>query len=118
MLFPCLVADLSFAPVHFERSVALGALVILLAHRVSNRHGEQLAAVGAVDFRFAGNGTGKADLVYQEIVKQVHGVCHFRVRRVSFHSTVRAGGGGELKGDLPVWPRIVKPDRILSGMAV
>ena len=74
MLFPGLVADLSFAPVNFEAAAALGALVGLFTHRVSNRHGQQLAAVGAIDFRFTGDGTGETDLVHQEVVKEVHGV--------------------------------------------
>ena len=74
MLFPGLVADLSFTPVHVEAAAALSALVGLFPHRVSNRHGQQLAAVRAVDFRFPGDGSGKADLVHQKIVKEVHGV--------------------------------------------
>ena len=72
MFFLGLVAELSFAPVHFKAAVAFRALVGLQSHRVIDRDREQLTAVGAVDFGLTCDRPGEADLVRQEVVEHVH----------------------------------------------
>ena len=74
MLSLGLVAELSFAPVDFKAAVAFRALVGLQSHRVIDQDREQLTAVGAVDFSLTCDRPGEADLVHQEVVKEVHGV--------------------------------------------
>ena len=69
-LLPRLVAYLALTPVHFKRACAFAALVDLFAHRIIHGNGEQVSAVGAIEFSFPGNATGEANFVRQEVVKE------------------------------------------------
>ncbi len=67
-----LIRGQSLTPIHIKHAATLAALKRHFAHGVINRHSQHLAAVWALNFRGASDGSREAELVVDELVEEGH----------------------------------------------
>jgi len=66
------IADCLSAPINIKHATTLTALVRLFTHRIIDWHGEQLAAVRALNFRGARDSSREAEFVVENVVGEEH----------------------------------------------
>ena len=60
----------TLTPIHIKLAAALAALVRLFIHGIINWNRQQFAAVWALHFRGAGDGSREAEFIVDEVVEE------------------------------------------------